>query len=100
MLYYNNLNSLKHEKYVNNPFYVRWDTNKTNRYEREDKCMCTNKNTLKTQITQNIKIEYDSIMLIDWPGFSYFLSSLHEKLDTTGNGSHIFSSEPWTKTGY
>ena len=36
MLYYNNLNSLKHEKNVNNPLYVIWDTNKTNRYERED----------------------------------------------------------------
>ena len=100
MLYYNNLNSLKHENNVNNPFYVRWDTNKTNRYEREDKCMCTNKNTAQTQITQNNKIEYDSIMLLDWPEFSYFLSSLHEKLDTTGNGSHIFSSEHWSKTGY
>ena len=65
MLYYNNLNSLKHENNVNNPFYVRWDTNKTNWYEREDKCMCTNKNTAKPQITQNIKIEYDSIVLLD-----------------------------------
>ena len=65
MLYYNNLNSLKHENNVNNPFYVRWATNKTNRYEREDKCMCTNKKQLKTQKTQNNKIEYDSIVPLD-----------------------------------
>ena len=65
MLYYNNLNSLKHENNVDNPFYVRWDTNKTNRYEREDKYMYKNKNTAKTQITQNNKIEYYSIMLLD-----------------------------------
>ena len=31
MLYYNHLKPLGHETNVNNPFYVRWDTNKTNR---------------------------------------------------------------------
>ena len=58
MLYYIDLSQLKHENNVNNPFYIRLDANKTNMYERElqDKCMYTNSNTAKTQITKTTKL--------------------------------------------